>query len=68
MTGRVVTYAHRYKPPLILLLALMLTACSGVVVRPNPTNPAYMGVYAPGGSGWTSGGSVVSTTLCVECW
>jgi hypothetical protein len=47
--------------------ALMLSACSGVVVRPNPTNPAYMGVFAPGGPGWTSN-SGFSTTLCVECW
>ena len=38
--------------PLILLVALMLTACSGADVRPNPTNPAFMGIYAPGGSGW----------------
>jgi hypothetical protein len=48
--------------PLVLLVALMLTACSGNVVRPNPTNPAYMGIYAPGGSGWRSD-SVVSTTF-----
>jgi len=65
---RLVRTAYRYKRPLILLVALMLSACSGVVVRPNPTNPAYMGVFAPGGSGWTNSGSVVSTTLCVECW
>ena len=44
---RIVTSHYRYKRPLILLVALMLTACSGAVVRPNPTNPAYMGVYAP---------------------
>ena len=65
---RIVRSTYRYKRPLILLVALMLTACSGAVVRPNPTNPAYMGVYAPGGSGWSSGSSVVSATLCVECW
>ena len=52
-----------YKRPLILLVALMLTACSGAVIRPNPTNPAYMGVYAPGGSGWSNGGSVASWTF-----
>ena len=63
----IVRSTYRYKRPLILLVALMLTACSGVVVRPNPTNPGYMGVYAPGGSGWTGGRGVVSTTICVEC-
>ena len=63
----IVTTNRRYKRPLILLAALMLSACSGVVVRPNPTNPAYMGVFAPGGSGWTSSGGF-SATLCVECW
>ena len=52
-----------YKRPLILLVALMLTACSGAVIRPNPTNPAYMGVYAPGGSGWSNSGSVASWTF-----
>ena len=60
---RIVPTAYRCKRPLILLVALMLTACSGAVVRPNPTNPAYMGVYAPGGSGWSSSGSVVSGTF-----
>jgi hypothetical protein len=38
--------------PLILLVALVLMACSGVDMRPNPTNPAFIGIYAPGGSGW----------------
>jgi len=52
MIIRIARTHYRYKRPLILLIALMLTACSGVVVRPNPTNPAFMGVYAPGGSGW----------------
>jgi hypothetical protein len=65
---RIVTTHYRYQRPLILLVALVLTACSGDAVRPNPTNPAYMGVYAPGGSGWRSSRSVVSTTLCVACW
>jgi hypothetical protein len=51
---RIVRTTYRYKRPLILLVALMLTACSGDVVRPNPTDPAFMGVYAPGGSGWSS--------------
>jgi hypothetical protein len=38
--------------PIILLLALALAACSGVVVTPNRTNPAFIGTYGPGGSGW----------------
>ena len=38
--------------PIILLLALALAACSGAVVTPNPTNPAFIGTYGPGGSGW----------------
>jgi hypothetical protein len=67
MPSRIVTTHYRYKRPLILLVALMLPACSGVDVRPNPTNPAYMGVWAPGGSGWRGGSSIVSTTLCVDC-
>jgi hypothetical protein len=60
---RIVRKRYRYQRPLILLVALMLTACSGFVVRPNPTNPAYMGVYAPGGSGWSNSGSVASWTF-----
>jgi hypothetical protein len=59
----IVRSTYRYKRPLILLVALMLSACSGAVVRPNPTNPAYMGVYAPGGSGWSNSGSVASWTF-----
>ena len=38
--------------PIILLLALALAACSGAVVTPNRTNPAFIGTYGPGGSGW----------------
>jgi hypothetical protein len=38
--------------PIILLLALALAACSGVVVTPNRTNPGFVGTQGPGGSGW----------------
>jgi hypothetical protein len=38
--------------PIILLLAFALAACSGAVVTPNRTNPAFIGTYGPGGSGW----------------
>ena len=37
---------------LLLALALALAACSGAVVTPNRTNPAFIGTYGPGGSGW----------------
>jgi hypothetical protein len=43
---------RRKAGPIILLLALALAACSGVVVTPNRTNPAFIGTYGPGGSGW----------------
>jgi hypothetical protein len=38
--------------PIILLLVFALAACSGVVVTPNRTDPAFIGTYGPGGSGW----------------
>jgi hypothetical protein len=38
--------------PIILLLALALAACSSGVVKPNRTNPGFVGTYGPGGSGW----------------
>jgi hypothetical protein len=37
---------------IILLLAPVLAACTGVAVTPNRTNPAFVGTYGPGGSGW----------------
>jgi hypothetical protein len=41
---------------LIIVLALMaLMACSGVEVRPNPSNPAYLGSDGPGGRLWNAG-------------
>ena len=33
--------------PIILLFALALAACSGAVVTPNRTNPAFIGTYGP---------------------
>jgi hypothetical protein len=38
--------------PIILLFALAPAACSEAVVTPNRTNPAFIGTYGPGGSGW----------------
>jgi hypothetical protein len=43
---------RRKAGPIILLLALALAACSGVVVTPNRTNPGFVGTQGPGGSGW----------------
>ena len=43
---------RRKAGPVILLLALALAACSSGVVTPNRTNPAFVGTYGPGGSGW----------------
>jgi hypothetical protein len=37
---------------IILLFVLALAACSEAVVTPNRTNPAFIGTYGPGGSGW----------------
>jgi hypothetical protein len=37
---------------IILLFVLALAVYSEAVVTPNRTNPAFIGTYGPGGSGW----------------
>jgi hypothetical protein len=39
----------------MLLALLALTACSGVEVAPNPTDPAFIGNNGPGGDEWKAG-------------
>jgi hypothetical protein len=49
--------------PVILLVLLVLAACSGVSVTPNSTNPGYIGNNGPGSNGWMSGSGVSSVTV-----
>ena len=42
---------------IFLLVLLALAACSGASVRPNPTNPAFIGNYGPGSSEWPPPGT-----------